>query len=282
MNGRNALLRVVFVAVSLISAVAQPVKIAGADTLIFLGQRFVQQYEQKHSGQFSVTGGGTAAAKTGEADVLQSEGAAVLPRRVLFPVAVEAIVVYVNSSNPVKELSLGQLRRVFMGEITNWKELGGPDLTIHLYAGESTTGTLAFFQQAVLHDEEPYPFVGKSNTKALLEVIATDRAAIGYGSLDENPSTKSLPIKAGATSLAVAATIPNIRSLRYPLTRHIYWSVPSIASQATREFCAWVLSSEGQLVAEGAGFEPVLPGDRSAGLSKLGIQETTSAMASGR
>jgi phosphate transport system substrate-binding protein len=61
------------------------------------------------------------------------------------------------------------VRSIFLGQITNWKELGGPDRKINLFAGESTTGTLAFFQEAVLHGEEPYPFEGKNNTHSLLK-----------------------------------------------------------------------------------------------------------------
>jgi phosphate transport system substrate-binding protein len=57
---------------------------------------------------------------------------------------------------------MGQVRSIILGQITNWKELGGPDRRINLFAGESTTGTLAFFQEAVLHGEELIPSRAKT------------------------------------------------------------------------------------------------------------------------
>jgi phosphate transport system substrate-binding protein len=198
---------------------------------------------------------------------------------VAFPIAVHAIVIYVNKANPIRELSLTQVRDIFLGRITNWNELGGPDLRINLFAGESTTGTLAFFEEPVLHGEEPYPFEGKSSTHALLEVIAADPAAIGYGTLDENPGVRGVAIKSGLTSLAIEPTIPTIRSREYPITRYVYWAVSTDAPSDVKEFCRWVLSSEGQLVVEGAGFEPVLPQERSAGLKRIGARAPSSLAA---
>jgi len=98
--------------------------------------------------------------------------------------------------------------------------------------------------------------------------------------LDANPAVRAVAIKSGLTSLATEPTIPTIRSRRYPLTRHIYWAVSPNASHGVKEFCGWVLSSEGQLVAEGAGYEPLLPQERSAGLARLGLKQTADIVAS--
>ncbi len=258
---------------------SQPMRIGGSDTLIYLGQRFVEQYRAKHpSAQFAIRGSGTAA-NADELDIIQIEGSRAVGKRVAFPIGIHGIVIYVNKTNPVRELSLAQVRSIFLGQITNWKELGGPDRRINLFAGESTTGTLAFFQESVLHGEEPYPFEGKNNTHALLEVIAADANAIGYGTLDANPGVRALSIKSGLTSLAVEPTISSIRSREYPITREVYWAVSPNAPRETKEFCAWVLSSDGQLVVEGVGFEPLLPQDRSAGLTRLGLKEAPAAVA---
>ena len=261
---------------------SQETRIGGSYTLIYLGQRFAEQYKAKHpDAQFSVQGGG-AASKTAELDIVQVEGSGTLAKRVAFPIAIHEIVIYVNKANPVRELSLAQVRSIFLGQVTNWRELGGPDRRINLFAGESTTGTLAFFQEAVLHGEEPYPFEGKNNTHSLLEVIASDPAAIGYGTLDANPGVRGVAIKSGLTSLAVEPAISTIRSREYPITRQVYWAIRPSASRDVKEFCGWVLSAEGQLIVEGAGFEPLLPAERSAGLTRLGLREAPGALASGR
>jgi phosphate transport system substrate-binding protein len=273
MNPRKRLAAFLLLVFCTSSLLAQT-RIGGSDTLIYLGQRFAEQYHTKRPDQqFRVVGRRVGASANDDLDVLQIEGSAPSGKRTMFAIAVQSLVVYVNKANPVKELTVAQVRSIFLGNILNWKELGGPDRTITLYAGESTTGNLAFFQDAILHGEEPYPFVGKSNTKALLEVISSDAAAIGYGTIDVNPGVRALSIKAGPTSAAVEPSIPNIRFREYPITRHINWAVSPTASREVKDLCAWVLSSEGQLVTEGAGFQPLLPEERSAGLSRLGIKE---------
>lgn len=255
---------------------AQHIVIRGSDTLIFLGQRFAQMYQRTSSASsFEIRGDGMDRALdglgSGGADVAQLEGSPVHvgSRLISFPIGVQAIVIYVNRSNPITRLSVAQVRSIFLGEITNWKALGGPDLTIHLYAGESTTGTLAYFQDFLLGGEDPYPFVGKSNTKSLLEEIAAHREAIGYGSLDVAMGARAVAIQLTSNSPAIEPTPETIRSRQYPITRFVTWVVPRFSNEALQKFCTWVLSSQGQLVVEGAGFEPLLPRDRALGLAKF-------------
>jgi phosphate transport system substrate-binding protein len=178
--------------------------------------------------------------------------------------------VYVNTANPVSEITVAQLRSIFLGEITNWRQLGGKDAEIHLFAGESTSGTLAFFQDAVLRGKEPYPFWGKSTTKELIEVIASDPLAIGYASFGGTLSAKTLRVKSGQTSIAVEPSMENIRSLRYPIARAIYWGLKERSSSATEDFVRWALSSRGQLVVESVGYEPLTPSQRKSALGTLG------------
>jgi len=247
-------------------ASGQQISIGGTDTLIYLGQRFAAIYAQTAPDTHISIRGGTAgsavsALTAGQTDLAQFEGSHTQSNSAeisYFPVGVQAIVVYVNQSNPVRELTLGQLRSIFNGDVTNWKSLGGPDLTISLYAGESSTGTLAYFQESVLHGEDPYPFVGKSNTKA-----------IGYGSLASAPGVRALGLKRGPASLAVDPTEEAIRSREYPFTRQVSWAVRRQHSQAVDAFCRWALSSEGQMVVESVGFEPLLPADRTSALAAL-------------
>jgi phosphate transport system substrate-binding protein len=245
--------------------------------MILLGERFSEIYLRKvPQAAIRVRGGGKNKALSGilsgDNEIAQFEGAGddlQSQNLVSFRIGVQGIVVYVNKSNPVKTLTLAQLRSIFMGEITNWKSLGGPDLTIHLYAGESSTGTLDYFQESVLQGQEPYPFVGKNNTKALLEEIASHPEAIGYGSLAQGPGVKAVPIKLGPASLAIDPTSDNIRSRKYLITRFVWWVVARNSRSAVEALCEWVLSPEGQLVVESVGFEPLRPADRALGLSKF-------------
>jgi phosphate transport system substrate-binding protein len=274
---RGGQLLLVILALFCAVAPAQQISIRGSETLIYLGQRFAAMYlRESPQIQIAVQWGTTAqsvnALRAGQATVVQFEGessAVVSPDLLSFPIGVQAIVVYVNSANPIRELTIGQLRSIFAGEITNWKTLGGPDSTILLYAGESTTGTLAYFQDSVLRGQEPYPFVGKSNTKSLLDEIASHPEAIGYGSLAQAQGTRTVAIKLGRNAFAIRPTEEMIRSRRYPITRQVSWAVLRRRSQVADALCHWALSSEGQLVVEAAGFEPLMPGERNAILARI-------------
>ena len=276
--GKNILrIGAVLGAFSCLASGQQEISLRGTDTLIYLGQRFAAIYSRTVTdAHISIRGGGAASAVSalpaGQTDLAQFEGNSVPLNSadvISFPVGVQGIVVYVNQSNPVRELTMAQLRSIFIGEITNWKSLGGPDLTISLYAGESSTGTLAYFQESVLRGEEPYPFVGKSNTKALLEEIASHPEAIGYGSLAAAPGVRALALRRGPASLPVDPSEQAIRSRQYPLTRQVSWVVRRQHRAAVDAFCRWTLSAEGQMVVESVGFEPLLPEDRSLALTSL-------------
>ncbi len=266
----------VLLLLSCAASFGQQVNLGGSDTLILLGQRLSQQYQRAVSGaKISVRGGGTEQAYSqlgSSLQIVQDESAA--PK---FPlhvaIAVQGIAVYVNKSNSVNELTLAQLRSIFMGEITNWKEVGGLDKAIVLYAGESSTGTLAYFQHSVLRGEEPYPFVGKANAKDLVDVIASTSNAIGYSSLRYSPEVKTLGIKIGRTSLAVVPTSETIRTREYPISRYIYWTFATKPKGKQQDFVQWAMSQLGQTVVESVGFEPLLPVDRKRALAALGVND---------
>ena len=255
------------------------VHIQGTDTLILLGQNVNRLY-QRTQPQISiqVRGGGMKAAipllLRHEIQIVQGQGE--LPEEVTrellhVPIGTEGIMVYVHDSNPVNELSITQLRSIYLGEITNWKQLGGPDKRITLYGGETTTGGIAYFQEFVLRGEESFGFWGKNSTKELLDVISGDANAIGFGGPGSAVHVKALRIRAAAGLPAVEATITNIRSRTYPISRYVFWYFAGKPQGATRKFCEWAFSPQGQLLIESIGVQPLFPEDRMAALRKLGI-----------
>ena len=66
------------------------------------------------------------------------------------PVALDAFAVYVNKKNPIEHLSMAQVARIFKAEVTNWKDVGGPNAPIILYGRENSSGTYVFFKEHVL------------------------------------------------------------------------------------------------------------------------------------
>jgi phosphate transport system substrate-binding protein len=258
-------------------AFGQKITIQGSDTLILLGQRLSQQYKRHDRGlDFAVKGGGAtpAFASLGSGVDIAQDDTNANKRQFQVAVAVQGIAVYVNKNNPVNALTLAQLRSIFLGEITNWRVLGGPDAPIVLFAGESTTGILDYFQERVLQGKEPYPFVGKSNAKDLADTIAATPNGIDYSSLRYSPEVKTIAIKLGPSSLAIGPSSETIRNRTYPISRYIYWTLAKQPSGNLSEFCSWVMSQEGQTVVESVGFEPLLTRDRQRALANLGLNKT--------
>lgn len=282
MNGRFLrgfrihVLIVALVALSGTLANAQMVKVAGQDTLILVGQKwkqFLMMDQPQLAAAMIVEGGnpGLHALTSRSADILQTRELLNTAAAVRIPVAIEAIVIYVNDANPVRELSVTELKGIYTGSITNWKQVGGPDQRIELYAGESTTGIQDYFEHTVLNGEESF-FEGKTSTKSLLEAVARKPNAIGYASLGAMPGVHALRIRNSARGAAVEPTTANIRTVRYPISRYVYWYVLRGANVSALRLSQWIYSAHGQLVAEAVGFFPLLPDDRKMSLAKLGMK----------
>lgn len=258
---------------------ATSVDLKGPDTLILFGQKINQLYQQKqHGTAIRVSGGGVESAAAqllkGQIDIAQSHGElrpelakGLLP----IPIGVEAIVIYVNASNPVNELSVAQLRGIYTGEILNWKQLGGPDRRIAVFGGDSTSSMNPYFAEFVLHGDTSFSYMGKPSTKELLDTVGSRPDAIGFAGLGSSPNTKALRIRASVGSKAIEPTFDNVRSLDYPLARYIYWYLTHQPRNGVKEFCEWMLSSQGQLVVEGVGFQPLPMDRRLAGRQRLGL-----------
>jgi phosphate transport system substrate-binding protein len=281
---RGCALFIAIVSLSASSAFCQEtIQVQGPDTLILLVQKLNQLYQrQQPQVTIKVHGGNVRSAVPlllkGDVDVLQSRGVlapdASRPDIFGVPVGAEGIVIYVHESNLLNELTIAQVRSIYTGEITNWKQLGGPDQRITLYGGESTSGVEQFFSEAVLHGAESFGYEGKTSTKELLAIVAAHPGAIGFAGFGLAPHVKPLRIRAASGSAAVEPSIANIRSLKYPISRYIYWYFAHRPQGSVKGFCTWMFSSEGQLVVEGVGFQPLDAQERLAGLQKLGLGDS--------
>jgi phosphate transport system substrate-binding protein len=263
------------------------IEVRGADTLILFGQKVNQLHQRRQPlVTVRVNGGGLQSAipllLQGKIQIAQSHGElhAESARDLLaVPVGVEGIVIYVNQSNPINELSVTQVRAIYSGEILNWKQLGGPDERIVLYGGESTSSISPYFLDFILHGDNSFSYQGKSSTKELLDAVADSRSAIGFAAFGYAPRVKALRIRSGPSSPAIEPTIANIRALEYPITRRIYWYLARRPQGPLKDLMQWIFSSEGQLVVEGVGFQPLPPEQRTTALHKLGLDQGPGARA---
>ena len=256
------------------AASAGSITIKGSDTMVLLGQRWAEQYMAKVPGStIQVTGGGSgtgiSALINGTTDICQASRAMSeaeknnLRERYKtpgeeIPVARDGLSVYVNAGNPVKELNMEQLRLIFTGKVTNWKEVGGKDAKIILYSRENSSGTYVFFKEHVLKNAD-YAQRAQSmpGTAAVVNAVSKEKNGIGYGGAAYAKGIRVLNIKKDAESPAVAPNLAHVQDGTYPLSRPLFFYIRNKATGDIKSFIDWVLSAEGQEIVTKVGYFPI-------------------------
>lgn len=264
------------------AAAQQMIQVKGSDTMVNLVQRLAEAYMEK-SGKaaIAVTGGGSgvgiAALIQGQVplanssrDMKEKEYAAAKEHGVIpveIAIAVDALSVIVNESNPVKSLTNAQIGAIYRGEISNWKEVGGPNLAVSLYGRQPSSGTYVFFQEFILNIKNYSAKMKQMNGNAqILEGVKADKGAIGYVGVgylfDENhqvlPGIKVLDVAKNAKSSPVSPLVAeNVKSGQYPIARALYQYTSGKPKGAVKDFVAFELGPEGQKIVQEEGFYPV-------------------------
>lgn len=166
-------------------------------------------------------------------------------------VAYDMIVPVVHPSNPIKNLTVAQLKAIYKGEITNWKDLGGKDQSIVVISRDTSSGTYEVWSEMVMKKEDVFPrALLQASNGAIVNVIANNERAIGYiGFGYLNDSVKSLTVN------DVIPTLANGKSGKFPISRKLYMYVNKKKYSAnTKKFVRYLLSKEGQKAVEEAGF----------------------------
>lgn len=256
------------------AAEAAQITVKGSDTMVILGQRWAEEYGKKAPDvAVQVTGGGSgtgiSALINGTTDICQASRAmkpaekAKLRERHSTPgveikVAIDGLAVYLNANNPLEELNMDQLKQIYTGKITNWKELGGPDEKIVLYSRESSSGTYVFFKEEVLKNADYSPRAQTlPGTAAVVNAVAREKWGIGYGGAAYGKGIKEIKIKKDAGSPGIAPSATTVKDGTYPLARPLFFYLRNAPSGATKSFIDWVLSPEGQALATKVGYFPL-------------------------
>ena len=174
------------------------------------------------------------------------------------PVALDALAVYLNRENGIESLTIEQLNRIYLGEITNWRQVGGKDGNIVLYGRENSSGTYAYFKEHVLADKDfPAKYQALPGTAAVINAVTKDPLGIGYGGIGYATDVKTIPVAADAKSAPVAPSEENVHNNTYPISRFLFWYTAGEPTGAVKEFADWVLSAEGQKVISDVGYYPL-------------------------
>lgn len=206
----------------------------------------------------NLTGSGTGIqeASEGKCDIgnssrkLKDEEAEKLDATV---VGLDGIALVVNPANKLEDITLEDLAKVYSGEITNWKELGGDDKSIVVIGREDGSGTRDGFESIVMGDKEPKYAQELESTGSVINAVATTDGAIGYASLaNVDETVKALKIG------GVEATEENVKSGAYEVQRpFICATLKGSDNKLVKAYLDFILSEEGQELVLAQGAVPV-------------------------
>jgi phosphate transport system substrate-binding protein len=151
----------------------------------------------------------------------------------------DAVAVIVNEQNPVKELTMEQVRQVFSGRIKNWKEVGGADHSIEVLITRPNSAIHDIFKQVVLKGED---YKGRivDPYSGILLLVSENKWAIGQASLFFiDKAERVMPARIDGQG-------PQFNNPRYPISRPLYLVTKGSPTGEVKDFIDWILSQEGQ------------------------------------
>jgi len=257
------------------STIAKSVTLKGSDTMVILGQRWAETYMKFHpEKRIQVTGGGSgtgiAALINGGTDICEAsrpmkdkEKEMVRSRHGRgvkeIPVALDGVAIYVPQSSPIQSLTRAQLKSIYTGTITNWRDVGGLDQKIVAYSRENNSGTYVFFKEHVLDNEDFAREVQTlPGTAAVVNAVSKDAASLGYGGIAYASGIKAVAVKRDDASEGVKPSMESVDSGQYPLSRQLFFYTVGEPTGETKVFIDWVLGPEGQKICEEVGFYPLV------------------------
>ncbi len=259
-------LMVLTLSVSMLSACGRS---SGSATIV-AGSTSVQPYAEilaeeymilNPEAEIDIQGGGSSAgitaAQTHSADIGMSSRALKEEEKLSYvEIARDGLVLVVNPKNPIRNLTIDQVRDIYTTAITDWSQLGGPKAKINIIAREEGSGTRSAFTELVMGKAEitPKAIVQDSNG-AVRQLVSDDPNAIGFISLGlVNDKVKALQLD------GIEATRENIINGSYSLSRPFLFVTNGEPTGVAKNFIDFTLSSEGQKILSNEGLIPSAEG----------------------
>lgn len=252
----------------------------GSDTMVNLALAWAEAYTAQHSDVWlSVTGGGSgtgiAALINGTVDIANAsrrikpeevetaEANGITP--IEHTVARDAIAVVVHPSNPVDQLTIGQISDIYRGNITNWREVGGVDRPIVLLSRESNSGTHVYFLEQVVRQGNKQDKALFSRDTLLLPSsegisaeVRQNPNAIGYDGLGYvTHDQKVIAVAREPGGPYVMPAVASVNSGEYPIARDLYMYTAGAPAGIVATYLDWVLGAEAQEIVDELGFVPL-------------------------
>lgn len=214
--------------------------------------------------RIDVQGGGSSvgvkAAGEGTSDIgmasreIKESEIAEFPNMKIFVIARDGIAIVAHPDIPVGDLTVEQVRDIFSGKVTNWKDLGGEDQNIIVVSREEGSGTRGAFEEMVMGEDALIAATAilQPSNGSVRTTVSTTPNSIGYisfGYLDD--TVKSISID------GVAPTEPNAADGSYPIVRPLNMLTNGEPDGAVKAFLDFILSDAGQKLVVEDGYIPV-------------------------
>ncbi|MGD2126309.1 MAG: phosphate ABC transporter substrate-binding protein [Desulfobacteraceae bacterium] len=245
------------------------VVIKGSTTVLPIAQKVAEAYmKQNPDVRISISGGGSGNGikalidgsthiadssrfiKSKEVKLAVEKGSYPVP----FAVAYDCIVPVVHPSNPLSNISMMHLKRIYMGQIKNWKELGGPDAPVVVISRDTSSGTYEVWHKKVLEKERVFPgALLQASNGAVVQAVARNKNAMGYIGLGYlSPGVKALKVNSivGSEETTLSGT--------YPISRPLYMFTAGWPKGDVLKFINFVIHPEkGQKYVAKSGYVPL-------------------------
>jgi len=253
------------------AAAGKSIQVKGSDTMVHLATQWAESYMNiNKNAVIAVTGGGSGtgivALLNGTADIanasrkIRSKELKAAQNKGLeikeHVVAWDGIAVIVNPGNPVSDITLAQLKAIYIGKIKNWQQVGGPKKKIVLVGRNTASGTYVFFNKRVCEKEDySAKMMNLASNSAIVQTVAQDKWAIGYvgmGYLLKNTDKiKGLKVN------GVLPSLETVQKNTYVISRPLQMYTVGELQGRIKDFIDFVLSETGQKIVGEAGFVPV-------------------------
>lgn len=220
----------------------------GSSALQPLVEAAGEQYQTEHLGVFiNVQGGGSGtglsqiqqgAVDIGNSDLFAEEKAGIKAKALVdHKVAVVGIAPIVNPKVGVKNVSMAQLQKIFLGEITNWQQLGGKNVPIVLVNRAQGSGTRATFEKWVMQGKQPMAAQEQDSTGMVRQIVGSTPGAISYVAFSYIDKTVQ-----GLSVDGVAPTDTNVTTNQWRIWSYEHMYTKGQPKGLTKKFLAYVMS----------------------------------------
>lgn len=242
----------------------QTITAVGSSSVQPLTESAGELYSKENKNAFiNVQGGGTGtglsqiqdgAVDIGNSDLFAEEKKGINAKKLIdYKIGVVAIIPIVNKDLNIDSLTMNQLQKIFSGQISNWKEVGGPDLQITLVNRSSGSGTRSVFEKMVMHGVLTKSAQEQDSSGMVRKIITNTPGSISYLAKPYlNKEVKSIKIN------NKKATFKNIINNEWPIWSYEHMYTQKNANDLTKKFIDYILSEKIQNeVVKKMGYVPV-------------------------